>query len=132
MATVEITDQCLVRDLVAMPDKLAQAIVEKMGILASNPEFGKPLTGELAGYRRLTHGQYRILYRYHEQSDTVFVVLIGLRKGTEMDDVYSNARRLLRAGKLQATVEQLRLADQLNRKRLADVQARARKAGGGG
>lgn len=114
MATVEITQRCLEEDFADLLEKTAYAILKKLEILAVSPEFGKPLGGEFSDYRRMTFGRHRIIYRYHRQSNTVFVAQVGLRKGTDVDDVYAIARRLLRSGRLEESKEQARTAEKLN------------------
>ena len=74
-------------------------IVARVGELAKAPEtFGKPLMGELAGYRavRAVGQRYRIIYRAERGLITVLVVAVGRRKEADRKDIYELARRLLR------------------------------------
>jgi mRNA interferase RelE/StbE len=74
-------------------------IVGRVGELAKAPEvFGKPLMGELAGYRavRAVGQRYRIIYRVERGLITVLVVAVGRRKEGDRKDIYELARRLLR------------------------------------
>ncbi len=67
--------------------------------LAEEPEKqGKPLTGELTGYRSLhAVGQrYRIIYRIEEGKVLVLVMALGIRKEGSGKDIYALARKLLR------------------------------------
>jgi addiction module RelE/StbE family toxin len=49
--------------------------------LVMNPvAFGKPLRYSLKGYRRLRVGDYRIVYKIHEEKVIVLIVDIGHRK----------------------------------------------------
>ena len=71
----------------------------RVGELAKAPEtLGKPLTGELAGYRavRAVGQRYRIISRVERGLITVLVVAVGRRKERDRKDIYELARRLLR------------------------------------
>lgn len=84
----------------AIGDKRIRAqIFERVSELAGAPErLGKPLTGELAGYRslRAVGRRYRILYRVERRQITVLVVAVGRRREGDKGDIYELARRLLR------------------------------------
>ncbi|SRR5712691_5220222 len=74
-------------------------IVARVEELARDPELmGKPLVGELAGYRaiRAAGQRYRILYRVERKLVTILVVAVGRRKEGDRKDIYELARRLLR------------------------------------
>jgi mRNA interferase RelE/StbE len=48
--------------------------------LSTNPEaYGKSLTGELKGLRRLRMGDYRIIYQIRKGNQSVFILKIGHR-----------------------------------------------------
>ncbi len=66
------------------------------------PLQGKPLIGELLGFRsvRAAGQRYRVLYRADGNSVTVVVVLVGPRKEGDKSDVYTLAKKLLRLGLL--------------------------------
>ena len=49
---------------------------------------GKPLTGELAGCRRIRTGEVRIVYRIHAEIVEVLIVAVGKRRD---DEVYRTA-----------------------------------------
>ncbi len=51
---------------------------------------GKPLSGELAGCRRIRTGDVRIVYRVHAETVEVLIVAVGPRRN---DEVYRAARR---------------------------------------
>jgi mRNA interferase RelE/StbE len=53
-------------------------------------KIGKPLSGELAGCRRIRTGDVRIVYRVHAEIIEVLIVAIGPRRNNE---VYLTARR---------------------------------------
>lgn len=84
----------------AIPDRRIRGqIVARVEELAKAPEaFGKPLTGELMGYRvlRAAGQRYRIIYRVERRLVTVLVVAVGRRKEGDRKGIYELARRLLR------------------------------------
>lgn len=49
---------------------------------------GKPLSGELAGCRRIRSGDVRIVYRVHAEIVEVLIVAVGPRRN---DEVYKTA-----------------------------------------
>jgi mRNA interferase RelE/StbE len=72
--------------------------------LRQNPEqTGKPLAGELAGYRslRAVNQEFRIIYRVNKDEVEVLVVAIGRRKEGDRDDIYALAKRWLQRGLLE-------------------------------
>lgn len=79
--------------------RIQEKIRERIDELAYHPEQqGKPLTGELMGYRslRAVGQRYRIIYRVERHKVFVFIVAIGLRKEGDKGDVYALVRKLLR------------------------------------
>jgi len=50
---------------------------------------GKPLSGELAGCRRIRTGDVRIVYRVHAEIIEVLIVAVGPRRN---DEVYRSVR----------------------------------------
>jgi mRNA interferase RelE/StbE len=88
------------RMLEAITDRRVRRIVrERIDGLAHDPDKqGKPLLGELTGYRslRAVGQRYRILYRVDRGRVVVIVVAVGLRKAGDRRDVYALARKLLR------------------------------------
>jgi len=88
--------------LADLPDRRSQqAIRDRIDGLAHDPEKqGKPLGGELAGYRslRVVGQRYRIIYRVERQRVLVAVVALGLRKEGDKKDVYELAKKLVRLG----------------------------------
>lgn len=81
-----------------LSDRRIQAgLVERAEGLVREPEKqGKPLTGELFGFRsvRAIGQRYRIIYRREQKK--VFIAAVGIRKEGSRSDVYALARRLLR------------------------------------
>lgn len=86
--------------LAAIRDRRVQEqIRDRIDRLAHDPEQqGKPLLGELRGFRSLrAAGQrYRIIYRVYPTRVEVLVVAVGLRRERDRPDIYELARRLLR------------------------------------
>jgi mRNA interferase RelE/StbE len=89
----------------AIPDqRIRRLISQRADQLARSPEQqGKPLIGELAGFRSVrTVGQrYRIVYRVERREVTVLIVAIGRRRTGDKSDIYELARKLLRQGLLR-------------------------------
>ncbi|OGR89857.1 MAG: plasmid stabilization protein [Elusimicrobia bacterium RIFCSPHIGHO2_02_FULL_57_9] len=88
--------------LAAITDRrIREKIAQRIDGLAHYPEKqGKPLSGELAGYRSLrAAGQrYRIIYRTQNKRLLVLVVATGLRKEGDRQDIYFLAKKLIRLG----------------------------------
>ena len=47
-------------------------------------EFGAPLSGNLAGFRKLRIGDYRVVYQVWEREIMVFVLAVGPRRDKEI------------------------------------------------
>ncbi|MDP3722791.1 MAG: type II toxin-antitoxin system RelE/ParE family toxin [Candidatus Omnitrophota bacterium] len=79
--------------------RIREQIRDRIDGLAHNPkQQGKPLRGELAGFRslRAVGQRYRILYRVERRKILVMVVAVGLRKEGDRHDVYRLAQKLIR------------------------------------
>lgn len=89
----------------AIPDqRIRRLISQRVDQLARSPEEqGKPLIGELAGFRSLRAvGQRdRIVYRVGRREVTVLIVAVGRRRSGDKSDVYELAKKLLRQGLLR-------------------------------
>lgn len=87
--------------LASISDKRVQSkIFERALQLEVSPELqGKPLLGELAGYRsvRAVGQRYRIIYRLEEKKVVVYIVAVGIRKEDDRSDVYELARKIIRS-----------------------------------
>ena len=93
--------------------KLAEAIddqrirrinVERAEQLAKDPEQqGKPLVGELAGFRsvRAVGQRHRIIDRVERKEVIVLIVAVGRRQAGATNDIYELARKLLKQGLLR-------------------------------
>ena len=80
-------------------EKIA-AVIER---LAEDPEKqGKPLLGELSGFRsiRAVGQRYRIIYQVRENEVIVVIVAVGIRRDGARDDIYNLAKKLFRLGLL--------------------------------
>lgn len=78
----------------AAKKKIKQKLIE---LLSYHPEeVGEALQFELKGYRKLKiFNDYRVIYRVHRQEVTVFILAVGIRRGSE---VYEEAvKRMKRA-----------------------------------
>lgn len=83
----------------AMPDQRIRRLISHIDQLAKSPEQqGKPLVGELAGFRsvRAVGQRYRILYRVDRREVVVLIVAVGRRKHGDKTDIYELAKKLFR------------------------------------
>ena len=79
--------------------RVRDKIRDRIDGLAEEPEKqGKPLTGELTGYRslRAVGQRYRIIYRIEEGKVFVLVMALGIRREGSGKDIYVLAQKLLR------------------------------------
>jgi mRNA interferase RelE/StbE len=79
--------------------RIRRLITQRADQLGKSPEQqGKPLIGELAGFRsiRAVGQRYRIIYRVERQEVVVLIVAVGRRRSGDKSDVYELARKLLR------------------------------------
>ena len=77
--------------------RIRRQVPDAIGGIAEDPERkGKPLLGELAGFRsmRAAGQKYRVIYKIEKELVTVAVVAVGRRKEVDRKDVYSLARKL--------------------------------------
>lgn len=84
----------------AIPDqRIRRLINQRVDQLAKSPEQqGKPLVGELAGFRsvRAVGQRSRILYRVDRREVVVLIVAVGRRKPGDKTDIYELAKKLFR------------------------------------
>lgn len=79
--------------------RIREKIRDRIDGLAHDPEKqGKPLAGELAGYRsiRAVGQRYRIIYEVRPSKVLVLVLALGLRKQKSRQDIYRLAKKILR------------------------------------
>ena len=78
--------------------RIRQQIGDRIDGLAHDPELqGKPLKGELAGFRslRAVGQRYRIIYRVERSKIVVMIIAVGIRKEGDRSDVYRLAEKLI-------------------------------------
>jgi mRNA interferase RelE/StbE len=84
----------------AIPDQRVRRLIsERADQLAKAPEQqGKPLVGELTGFRsvRAAGQRYRIVYRVERREVVVAIVAVGKRKEGDKSDIYALAKKLVR------------------------------------
>jgi mRNA interferase RelE/StbE len=86
-----------------LDQRVQRSINDCLERLRGEPEkLGKPLTGNLAGYRsiRTYRQRYRIVYEIDTEQKKVLIHLVGIRKEGDRNDVYALAKRILRLGLL--------------------------------
>ena len=89
----------------ALPEqRIRRLISQRVDQLAKSPEQqGKPLVGELTGFRtvRAVGQRYRIVYRVERREVVVVIVAVGKRKSGDKGDIYELAKKLLKQGLLR-------------------------------
>ena len=102
--TIKWTETAL-KQAEAIPDqRIRRLISQRVDQLAASPEQqGKPLVGELAGFRsvRAIGQRYRIVYRVERREVVIVIVAVGRRKAGDKSDIYELAKKLLRSGLLR-------------------------------
>jgi len=76
-----------------------EKIRDRIDGLVNEPEKqGKPLTGDLTGYRslRAVGQRYRIVYRADRDKQLVVIVAVGIRKEGSRSDIYALAQKLIK------------------------------------
>jgi len=74
-------------DLRALGDAAAHIVLNIITERIQNgapDKLGKPLSGRLAGYRRIRTGSTRIVYRVHAATVEVLVIAVGQRRDAEV------------------------------------------------
>ena len=104
MYSIKLTQ--IAADYIASLDQKSQALIlEKIEILKSEPlKVGKPLKGNLQGYRsiRSVGQRYRIIYRVRETEIEVIVVAVGIRCGGDRKkDIYELMKKYIKSGLLK-------------------------------
>jgi len=77
------------RDLIGLGRVEAAAILKVIDerIVHGVPDkAGKPLSGQLAGCRRMRTGQTRIVYRVNGDRVEVLIIAVGMRRDNEIYD----------------------------------------------
>lgn len=70
---------------IKLPPETKKAAREALRLLAENPELGKELQAELAGFRSYRFLRYRIVYKVAPEKKVIVVWALGHRK-----DIYEN------------------------------------------
>jgi mRNA interferase RelE/StbE len=84
--------------------RIRAKIIETIDGLAENPEEkGKPLIAELDRYHsvRAVGQRYRIIYRIDNEKVIVLVVAASIQKKGDRKDIYTLAKKLIRARLLE-------------------------------
>ncbi len=96
--------------LESISDRRVQTqIIRRSEQLANEPEKqGRPLRGDLVGYRsvRAVGQRYRIVYQIDEVQVKVIIIATGIRREGDRRDVYALAQRLVRLGLTQPPEQQ--------------------------
>jgi len=73
-------------DLLSVGPSAARRIMRALDQkLTTNPlQFGRPLCGSLANFRKLRVGDFRIVYQVSEAKVTVYVLAVGPRRDKEI------------------------------------------------
>lgn len=77
--------------------RVREKLVSVIDRLAEEPEKqGKPLFGELSGFRstRAVGQRYRVIYTIKGDEVVVLVVAVGIRREGAKDDIYTLAKKL--------------------------------------
>jgi mRNA interferase RelE/StbE len=104
-----ITDTCLAL-IDKIPDKKIQrTILNRIEGLSDKPDKqGKMLVKELSGYRSVrTAGRYRIIYKIEEHKVIVYALAVGIRKKGDKKDIYTIAKKILKAGLLDVAKDKI-------------------------
>ncbi len=68
------------KDLLQLPHKARQRVINAIDALAENPQRGSVLKGELRGLYRLRVGDYRIIYEIQHEAVVVLVLRVDHRR----------------------------------------------------
>lgn len=105
---IEITPVAL-ETLKGMKDRrIARQIAQRIDRLGDDPEKqGKPLLGELSGYRsvRAAGQRYRVIYKTKDTSVIVVIVAIGIRKEGDKKDIYKLVRKMIQLNLIEPSSE---------------------------
>lgn len=96
---LEVADRA--RDAVNdLPPKKRAMILDAIRIIQEVPHReGTRLTDDLAGYRRMKKGRYRVFYEVDEERRLIRVLHVGHRKAGDRHDAYREFKNLLGRGR---------------------------------
>ena len=86
--------------------RIRSEIIQRIEKLTDEPDKqGKPLLGDLAGYRsiRAVGQRYRVVYSIDWDQARVVVIAAGIRRDGDGRDIYGLAQRLIRLGLVEPT-----------------------------
>jgi len=89
--------------------RIRKKIFERAGGLVTEPgKKGKPLVGQLAGFRslRVAGQRFRIIYRIEDDRIVVYIVAVCIRAEGSRKDIYSLAKKLVRLGIVEVEASQ--------------------------
>lgn len=66
-------------DVLALEWRIAEAVIDALGVLERDPEAGHALRGRLRGLRSLRVGTYRVIYQVVDDGKTVRVAAVRHR-----------------------------------------------------
>ena len=81
--------------------RIRNLITRRAAGLSQEPDKqGRPLSGELFGFRslRAVGQRYRVIYRIEHNQVRVVIIAVGLRREGSRRDIYALARRLVMLG----------------------------------
>ena len=76
-----IVEKAAKKQLLKLPIKIHQRILDNLELIRINPLIGPKLQGELSNYHKFRIGDYRIVYKFNPKINLVEVVKIEHRQG---------------------------------------------------
>lgn len=90
-----------IRDLARKHSGQRKHLIALLESLRDSPDLkGKALKGALAGFRRVSRGRFRVVYKVFEGELVVVAVAAGWREDGARDDPYALVSRLISSGRL--------------------------------
>ena len=77
--------------------RIRNQVLQRVARLSEEPDKqGRPLSGDLFGYRsaRAVGQRYRVIFRIEHDQVRVVIIVVGLRREGSRRDIYALARRL--------------------------------------
>ncbi len=88
--------------------RITRQIVERIDRLQDDPENeGKPLLGELSGYRsvRAAGQRFRVIFKVEDKTVVVIIIAVGLRKEGDKKDIYRLARKMIQLNLIEPSLD---------------------------
>ena len=76
-----IVEKAAKKQLLKLPIKIHQRIIDNLELIRINPLIGPKLQGALSNYHKFRIGDYRIVYKFNPKINLVEVVKIEHRQG---------------------------------------------------